>query len=291
MAPMHAQGGLPIPGIVHINQPYWFGEGRGEDPQAFGVRIARELEQKIAELGEDRVAAFIAEPVQGAGGVIVPPDSYWPEIRRICARHEILLVCDEVICGFGRTGKWWGADYYGVQADLMPIAKAMTSGYIPMGGVLVGDRVADTLKTRSGEFFHGYTWSGHPVAAAVALANLRVLRDTGIVDRVERELAPYLQQQWRTLADHPLVGEVRGLGFLGALELVRSKPAGEPFADRGAAGLLTRNLAVRNGLVMRAVGSTMIIAPPLIMTPDQIDELVTKARRTLDDAADVLLRA
>jgi putrescine aminotransferase len=289
MAPMHAQGGLPIPGIVHINQPYWFGEGRAEEPGAFGVRIARELEQRIDALGEDHVAAFIAEPVQGAGGVIVAPETYWPEIRRICSEREILLVVDEVICGFGRLGRWFGSDYYGVSPDLMPIAKAMASGYMPIGGLLVADRVAQTLKTKSGEFFHGFTWSGHPVACAVALANLRILRDERIPERVDRDVAPYLQRRWRTLAEHPLVGEVRGVGLLGALELVRSKSPVEQFADKGAAGLVTRDLAIQNGLVMRAVGSTMIIAPPLIITHAQIDELVDKARRTLDAAAKVLL--
>ncbi len=223
MSYMHEQGGLPIPGIVHIDQPYWFGEGREEDPEAFGRRVAGQLQEKIEQLGVEKVAAFIAEPIQGAGGVIIPPESYWPEIERICKKYGILLICDEVICGFGRTGSWFGADYYGVKADLMPIAKGLSSGYLPIGGVMVSDEVAEVLKTRGGTFNHGYTYSGHPVSAAVALANIRILRDEGIVERVEKEIAPYLQQQLRTFADHPLVGEVRGAGLLGAIELAESR--------------------------------------------------------------------
>ena len=289
MKPMHAQGGLPIPGIVHIDQPYWFGEGRDQDPDAFGLKVARSLEEKIAELGEQRVAAFIAEPVQGAGGVIIPPDTYWPEIQRICDAHKILLVADEVICGFGRTGEWFGSQYYGLRPDLMPIAKGLSSGYLPIGGVIVSDRVANVVKAR-GDFNHGFTYSGHPVAAAVAIANLKILRDEGIVVRVRSEIGPYLQSRWQTLADHPLVGEVRGLGMLGALELVQCKEPISQFEDKGAAGNVVRDLAITNGLVMRAVGSTMIISPPLIMGKEQVDELLTKARKSLDEAAEVLLR-
>ena len=289
MKPMHAQGGLPIPDIVHINQPYWFGEGREMDPQAFGRKMAAELEAKILELGVDRVGAFIAEPVQGAGGVIVPPESYWPAVKEILSKYDILLVCDEVICGFGRTGKWFGSDYYGLTPDLMPIAKGLSSGYLPIGGVMVSDRVADVLKSGNGDFNHGFTYSGHPVCAAVALANLRIMRDEGIVERVEKDIGPYLQQQIRTLADHELVGEVRGLGLLGAIELVADKASGTFFENKGAAGTTVRDLSIRNGLVMRAVGSTMIMSPPLVISRAQVDELVEKARKTLDDAVSVLL--
>lgn len=285
MAPMHAQGGLPIPNIVHIEQPYWFGEGQGEDPQKFGLRIAQKLDEKICELGVDRVAAFIAEPIQGAGGVIVPPDSYWPEIQRICDSHGILLVSDEVICGFGRLGQWFGADYYGITPDLMPIAKGLSSGYLPIGGVIVADRVADVLKTKGGEFNHGFTYSGHPVCAAVAAANLRILRDEKIIEYVRDEIGPYLQNAWRTLGDHPLVGEVRGAGLLAALELVASKEPLQLFEDGGAVGAIARDLAIEHGLVMRSVGSKMIISPPLVITKAEVDELIEKARATLDDVA------
>lgn len=287
MKAMHGQGDCPIPGIEHIDQPYWFGEGGDMAPDEFGARIASQLEQKILEVGEDKVAAFIAEPVQGAGGVIIPPDSYWPAIKEILGRYNILLVADEVICGFGRTGEWFGSDYYDLEPDLMPIAKGLTSGYIPMGGVVVRDEVVQTLN-EGGEFFHGFTYSGHPVAAAVALENIRILREESIIERVKNKTAPYLQSRWQELADHPLVGEARGLGMLGALELVKDKRTRERFANQGV-GMLCREHCFRNGLVMRAVGDTMIISPPLVISETEIDELVEKARLCLDATArDVL---
>lgn len=279
---MHQQLGLLVPDIVHIQQPYWYGCGGNEDPEAFGLRAAQALEVKIRELGPERVAAFIGEPIQGAGGVIVPPDSYWPEVQRICREYDILLVVDEVICGFGRTGHWFGSDYYGLQPDLMSIAKGLSSGYLPIGGVMVGARVAEALLEAEGEFTHGFTFSGHPVACAVALENIRLLRTEGVIERVAQDIGPYLQQRWRELADHPLVGEVRGLGMLGALELVRDKATRERFEPAGRVGTLCRDLCVANGLVMRAVGDTMIIAPPLIITREQIDELIERAAYCLD---------
>ncbi|PAU88090.1 aspartate aminotransferase family protein [Pseudomonas sp. WN033] len=288
MSVMHEQGDLPIPGIVHIPQPYWYGEGGDMDPEEFGLWAARQLEAKIEELGEDKVAAFIAEPIQGAGGVIIPPSTYWPEIKRILAKYDILLVVDEVICGFGRTGEWFGSQYFDLKPDLMPIAKGMTSGYLPMGGVIVGDRVANTLIEHGGEFFHGYTYSGHPVAAAVGLENLRILREEKIVDYVKQEAAPYLQSKIASLAEHRLVGEVRGVGLLGAIELVKNKATRERFAEKGSTGTLCRDLCVRNGLVMRAVGDTLIMSPPLVIKPEEIDELVAKAWRCLDLAAEQL---
>ncbi len=288
MKPMHAQGGLPIPDIVHIDQPYWFGEGQDEDPQEFGLRIARKLDSKIREIGVDRVAAFIAEPVQGAGGVIVPPDSYWPEIQRICDAHGILLISDEVICGFGRLGHWFGADYYGTTPDFMPIAKGLSSGYLPIGGVVVSDRVTEVLKTRGGEFNHGYTYSGHPVCAAVAVANLKILRDEKIIEYVRDEIGPYLQSEWQKLGDHPLVGEVRGVGMMAALELVAGKGPLQRFDDGDAVGAIARDLAIEHGLVMRSVGSKLIISPPLVMTRGEVDELIDKASATLDALVDRL---
>ncbi|MBL8129849.1 MAG: aspartate aminotransferase family protein, partial [Chloroflexia bacterium] len=232
MKAMHEQGDFPIPGIEHIDQPYWYGEGGDMSPEEFGVRVADQLEQKILEVGEDKVAAFIAEPIQGAGGVIIPPASYWPRVKEILARYDILFIADEVICGFGRTGEWFGSDYYGLAPDLMPIAKGLTSGYIPMGGVIVRDEVVQTLN-EGGEFYHGFTYSGHPVAAAVALENIRILREEKIVERVKSKTAPYLQSRWQELVEHPLVGEARGVGLLGALELVKNKKTRERFADAG----------------------------------------------------------
>jgi putrescine aminotransferase len=288
---MHEQGLLPMPGFDHINQPYWFERGAGLSPHEFGLAAARELEAKILELGAERVAAFIGEPVQGAGGVIIPPDSYWPEIQRICREYGILLIADEVICGFGRTGRWFGCEHFGIEPDFLTIAKGLTSGYQPLGGVMVGDRVAEVLIGRGGEFHHGYTWSGHPVACAVALANLAIVRRERLVERVHDEIGPYLQRRWRELADHPLVGEVRGVGMLGALELVAHKGSRTFFRDRGAVGTICRDHCFANGLVMRAVRDTMIIAPPFVITTGEVDELVSRARRCLDlTAADLGIR-
>jgi putrescine aminotransferase len=282
MTVMHEQGDLPIPGIEHIEQPYHFGNAPDMDPAEYGIKAARELERRIDEIGECNVAAFIAEPIQGAGGVIIPPESYWPEIKRICAEREILLIADEVITGFGRLGTWFGSQYYDIEPDLVPIAKGLSSGYLPIGGVMVSDRVADVVVNEGGEFFHGYTYSGHPVAAAVAAENIRLLRDEGIIEQAAREVSPYLQQRWRELGDHPLVGEVRGVGMLAALELVKAKSPLERFPKPGTVGTLCRDISVQNGLVMRAVRDTMIISPPLIISREQVDELIDKAARTLD---------
>ena len=285
MAAMHAQGGIPIPGIEHIRQPYWFGEGGNLTPDEFGLVAAQALEEKIQALGPERIAAFIGEPIQGAGGVIIPPDTYWPEIQRICREYDILLVIDEVICGFGRTGHWFGSDYFDLKPDLMPIAKGLSAGYMPIGGLMVGDRVADALIAHDSEFFHGYTYSGHPAACAVAIRAIQLMRDEQLIERVATHTAPYLQKRWRELGEHPLVGEARGVGMLGALELVPHKPAREFFQPRGKVGLLCRDLCVENGLVMRAVEDTMIISPPLIISEPQIDELIEKAWCSLDMTA------
>ncbi len=290
MRPMHSQSGLPIPGIHHIPQPYWFGEGGDVSPAEFGLARARELEKAIDVLGADNICAFIAEPIQGAGGVVIPPDSYWPEIVRICRAHDILIVADEVICGFGRTGHWFGSDLYDIPADLMPIAKGMTSGYIPMGGVFISDRVAEAVMAHAGEFYHGYTYSGHPAACAAGLANLRILREERLVERVADDIGPYLAKVWATLADHPLVGEARTKGLLGALELVADKATRQRFPEVGRTGQRCRDLSVKNGLVMRAVGDSMIISPPLVISHDEVDELARRARRALDDLADALTR-
>ncbi len=283
MKSMHQQGGLPIPGIVHIDQPYWFENGAGMTRQEFGVACARQLEAKILEVGAHRVAAFIGEPVQGAGGVIVPPSTYWPEIQRICERYGILLVSDEVIAGFGRTGRWFGCETMGTKPDLITFAKGVTSGYIPLGGVLVGERVARVLIDKGGEFTHGYTYSGHPVACAVALANLRLIREQRLVERVREDVGPYLAQAYAQLAEHPLVGEAQTCGLMAALLLVQDKRGrGTPFPPEREIGMVCRGHCFREGLIMRAVGDRMIIAPPLVITRAQIDEMVALIRRCLD---------
>jgi putrescine aminotransferase len=281
MSGMHEQGGLPIPGIVHIEQPFWFELGRGQTRDDFGKTAAGWLEAKILELGADRVAAFIGEPVQGAGGVIVPPETYWPEIQRICDQYGVLLVSDEVICGFGRTGHWFGCERFGFRPDLMTFAKGVTSGYIPLGGVMVGDRIAKVLIEQGGEFNHGYTYSGHPVACAVALANIRLIQREGLVDRVREDVGPYLAERYAELASHPLIGETQTCGLMAALQLVLDKD-GTAFPSWQNVGMLCRGHCFANGLIMRAVGDRMIIAPPLVITRAQIDEMMGLIRRCLD---------
>ena len=277
MKPMHEQGGLPIPDIEHIEQPYWFKLGGQRTPQDFGLEAARWLDQRITELGAHRVAAFIGEPVQGAGGVIVPPESYWPEIARICRKHGVLLVSDEVICGFGRTGRWFGCQHYGVTPDLMPIAKGLSSGYLPIGGVMVSDHVADALIENGGEFFHGFTYSGHPACAAVAAANVRIIRDEGLVERVQNDIGPYFKQQLSRLLELPLVGEIRCLGLMAGIQLCADPVRRTLFSSEGDVGNACRDYALEAGLVMRATGDTMILSPPLTITHEQVDELVEKA--------------
>ncbi len=284
MSGMHAQGGLPIPGIVHIEQPYWWQHGRpqGLSRDDFGRLAASWLEDKIREVGAERVAAFIGEPVQGAGGVIIPPATYWPEIQRICDAHGILLVSDEVICGFGRTGRWFGCETFGFKPDLMTFAKGVTSGYLPLGGVMVGERVARVLIERGGEFAHGYTYSGHPVACAVGLANLKLIRELGLVERVHDDTGPYLAAGFAALSEHPLVGDAETCGLMGALLLVKDKASGAAFDEAQEVGMLCRAHCFREGVIMRAVGDRMIVAPPLVMTRAQIDEMLALIRRCLD---------
>ena len=284
MAGMHAQGGLPIPGIEHIEQPYWWLHGRpqGLTPEAFGLQAAGWLEERILAIGADKVAAFIGEPIQGAGGVIIPPSTYWPEVQRICDQYGVLLVSDEVICGFGRTGQWFGCETFGYKPDLMTFAKGVTSGYIPLGGLMVGDRVARVLIEQGGEFNHGYTYSGHPVACAVALANIQLIRELKLVEHVRDDVGPYLAQAYAALADHPLVGHTQTTGLMAALLLVKDKATGAPFADDVEIGMVCRGHCFANGLIMRAVGDRMIIAPPLVITRAQIDEMMTLIRRCLD---------
>jgi putrescine aminotransferase len=294
MAFMHAHAGDALAGVRHINQPYWFGEGRGTGmtPAEFGLARARELEAMIDEVGEDNVCAFIAEPIQGAGGVIIPPETYWPEISRICREREILLIADEVICGFGRTGSWWGSQTYDITPDLMPIAKGLTSGYQPMGAVLISDRVAGPVMEKAGEFAHGFTYSGHPAACAAGLEVMRIMQEEKLVERCADVMAPQMARLWAGLGEHPLVGEARTKGMLGGLELVADKTTGARFADEVGVGAMCRDLCVSQaGLVMRAVGPTMIASPPLVIGEDELDEMAARARKALDLLADRLVRA
>ena len=283
MKGMHGQGGLPIPGIEFIDQPHWWDEGGDMTPDEFGLERARQLETKIKEVGADKVAAFIAEPIQGAGGVVIPPETYWPEIQRICKKYDILLIVDEVICAFGRTGNWFGSQTLGITPDIMTIAKGLSSGYIPIGASLISDRIADVL--RDTEFNHGYTYSGHPVACAVALESLRILEEENIIEQVRNVTGPYLRKQWEALADHPLVGEARIVGMMGSIALTPNKATRAAFAgESGTVGFICRERCFTNNIIMRSVEDRMIISPPLTITCDEIDILMERARKSLDEA-------
>ena len=288
MKGMHAQGGLPIPDIHHIEPPFFFADGGDYSEEEYGLVAARRLEEKILELGPERVAAFIGEPIMGAIGVYIPPMSYWPEIERICRKYDILLCADEVICGYGRTGEWFGAQYFGFTPDIMTTAKGLTSGYIPMGAVLFNERVASVLRQQGGELAHGYTYSGHPVCAAVALENIRILQDEKIVETCKHDTGPYLAERWKALGEHPLVGEVRIAGMVGALELVPDKAERKFFADRGKVGGLCRNIALNNGLILRATYDSMLLSPPLVISRSEIDELFEKTWKSLNETAKAL---
>ena len=287
MTPMHEQGGLPIPDIIHINQPNWWAEGGDKCPEEFGIAKAKELEEVIMGQGENRIAAFIAEPIQGAGGVIIPPNTYWPEIQRICDKYEILLIADEVICGFGRTGNWFGSQTMGIKPHIMTIAKGLSSGYQPIGGSIVCDEVAEVIG--SGEFNHGYTYSGHPVASAVALENIRLLEEENILDHVRKVAAPALKEMWHNLGDHPLVGETTIVGMMASLALTPNKESRAKFAmEAGTAGFTCRERCFANNLIMRHVYDRMVISPPLVITPEEIKEMGKRARSALDECYTIL---
>ena len=283
---MHAQGGLPIPGIVHIGQPNYVEAGKGMTEDQFGIEAASWLEKKIHEVGPERVAAFIGEPIQGAGGVVIPPRTYWPEIQRICDQYGVLVIADEVITGFGRTGRMFASELFGIKPDLITFAKGVTSGYVPLGGVLVGDRVADVLIGKGGELAHGFTYSGHPVACVAALESIRIVEEEGLVQRVAEDTGPYLAERFGSLGSHPLVGYANSCGFVAGLNLVRRKGATVHehawFDPALEAGMVCRGHMFNNGMIMRAVGDRMIIAPPLVMTRAQIDEMVELIRYCLD---------
>jgi putrescine aminotransferase len=283
MAHVHAHSYPVYEGFRHIMDPCWYGESEeGESPEAFGLRAARALEDEILAVGPENVAAFAAEPVQGAGGVKIPPVTYWPEVQRIVDKYGILLLADEVITGFGRLGRWFASEYYGIRPNLLTFAKAATSGYIPLSGVIVDDKIAEALMSHDDDFHHGYTFSGHPVACAVALKNLEIIERERLIQRVNEITGPALVRMLAKFRDHPLVGEVRSVGLLGAIELVADKRNRRRFADLGRVGLICRDHFFREGFIMRAVFDTMVMAPPLIWTQTQFDEAEQGIRRALD---------
>lgn len=285
---MHEMGGM-IPDVAHIDEPYWYAQGGDLTPAEFGRRCALQLEAKILELGAENVAGFIAEPFQGAGGMIFPPESYWPEIQRICRQYDVLLCADEVIGGFGRTGEWFAHQHFDFQPDTLTIAKGLTSGYIPMGGLVLSKRIASALVDEGGVFAHGLTYSGHPVAAAVAIATLKALRDEQIVTRVKTDTGPYLQTLLReTFSEHPLVGDIQGVGLVAALQFAEDKASRKRFANEGDIAWRCRTLGFEEGLIIRSTQGRMIMAPALVASHVELDELVEKTKRAVDRTAQEL---
>ncbi len=277
MAGMHQFDANLLPGFEHILEPHWYAHGADMTPENFGVYAAQKLEEKILELGPENVAAFIGEPIQGAGGVIDPPMSYWGAVNRICKKYDILLIADEVICGFGRTGEWFGTNYYGIEPDIICMAKGLSSGYLPISAVAMNPKVHETIH-EGGTIFHGYTYSGHPVCCAVATTNLQIMQRDGLVEQVRAETAPYFRKNLEQLANnHNIIGEVRGAGLIAALQLVKDKNTKEFFDPSSGAGIVCREANLTRGLIMRAVEDSMILCPPLIITKSEIDELVEKA--------------
>jgi L-2,4-diaminobutyrate transaminase len=295
LPPMHAVFDLPLPGFLHLERPshYWHAPP-GMSEEEFSATLAAELEALIEREGASTIAAMFVEPVQGAGGVIVPPRGYFERIVPILRRHDVLLVVDEVICGFGRLGTMFGSHHFGLEPDLMTIAKGLTSGYLPMSAVLVGDTVWETLREGSGKqgpFAHGYTYSGHPVPAAVALANLDLLERERLVAKAA-STGGYLQQRLRAaFADHPLVGEVRGVGMIAGMELVASKSEKRPFAPAVEAGRRLSRHLLRDGLISRALRDTLALSPPLVLETSDVDRIVEIFGRGLDAVSRELAQA
>ncbi len=277
MKDMHRQAG-DLPNFAQVLPPYWYGKGGQMSPEEFGLYAAKEVEKKILELGAGNVAAFIGEPIQGAGGVLIPPETYWPEINRICKQYDILLIADEVICGYGRTGKWFGTDYFGIKPDMMTTAKGLTSGYLPLSALLMNNRVADVLINETGEYFHGFTYSGHPVSCAVALKNLEILENEKLVENATRKGALLREKLNEAIGDLPIVGEIRGVGLIGAIELTADKRTRKFFERTGRVGVICRDHCISGGLMVRATRDTMLFSPPLTISEAEIEKFAAMAK-------------
>ena len=282
----HRDFDLPIANILHTSCPHYYRFGEeGESEEDFATRCAAELESMILEEGPDTVAAFIAEPVMGAGGVIVPPKTYFEKIQAVLKKYDVLFIADEVICGFGRTGNMWGCQTFELQPDMITCAKALSSAYLPISAVLINEKVADGIVANSGKIGtlgHGYTYMGHPVAAAVALETLKIYEERDIVSHVAA-VAPRLQQRLASYSDHPLVGEVRGVGLVGALEFVNNKSTKEPFEPAGKVGAHLVARAKDHGLILRNIVDTVAFSPPLIISSNELDSVFDRFGKALDE--------
>jgi 4-aminobutyrate--pyruvate transaminase len=290
---MHASFGIPLPMMRHTEFPHWYrNHQEGESEEAFATRMAEALDKLIVEEGPDTVAAFFAEPVMGAGGAVLPPRTYFQKIQAVLEKHDVLFVADEVICGFGRTGNWWGSQTFGLKPDMVSCAKALSAAFQPISALLINEKIYQAMLVagdKLGNFAHGYTYSGHPVATAVALEALRIYEETDIIGHVQ-SVSPRLISGLRSLADHPLVGHVDGVGLIAGLELVADKKSREMFSPDIKIGDLVDRHARRNGLVVRPIGNRVALSPPLIITEVEIDELLVRLHKTLDDVHGALQR-
>jgi 4-aminobutyrate--pyruvate transaminase len=287
----HRDFDLPIANILHVECPHWYRFGQpGESEEAFASRLAASLEQRILSEGPDTVAAFIAEPIMGAGGVLIPPATYWEKIQAVLKKYAVMLIADEVICGFGRTGNMWGSTTYGLKPDMITCAKALSAGYLPIAAVMVSAEVYAALVRQSekiGVFGHGFTYSGHPVTSAVALETLKIYEETNLLSRV-REVAPRMQAGLRRFQDHPLVGEVRGIGLIGAIELVADKTTKAPFDPNKGVGVFLARRGHHHGVIIRALGDNIAFCPPLIIKENEIDLMFERFGRALDDTLEMV---
>jgi 4-aminobutyrate--pyruvate transaminase len=284
---MHADFGLPLPMMRHTEFPHYYKRAEpGETEEAFATRMAAALDKLIEDEGPDTVAAFFAEPVMGAGGVIVPPKTYFEKIQAVLRKHDVLFIADEVICGFGRTGNWWGSETFGLKPDMVSCAKALSAAYQPISAVLINDKIHQAMLAESdklGSFAHGYTYAGHPVTTAVALEVLKIYEETDIVSRARR-LGRRMVEGLKRYADHPLVGEVNGVGMMAAIEVVQGKATRANHLPAGSAGQVVDRVGRENGLVLRVIGDRIGFAPPLIINEAEIDDMLVRVGRTLDES-------
>jgi 4-aminobutyrate--pyruvate transaminase len=286
LANNHRDFDLPIENILHVECPHFYRFGLpGESEEAFAGRLADSLEQRILSEGADTVAALIAEPIMGAGGVLLPPATYFEKIQSVLRKYDVLLIADEVICAFGRTGDMWGSATFGLKPDMITCAKALSSGYLPIGAVMLSETIYKALVKQSekiGVFSHGFTYSGHPVSSAVALETLKIYEEDDILSHV-RSVAPRMQAGLRRFADHPLVGEVRGIGLIGAVELVADKTTRKSFDPAEAVGPFLIKRAHQHGVILRALGDSIAFCPPLIINEEEIDLMLERFSLALDD--------
>lgn len=290
---LHIDFDLPIAGILRTDCPHHYRFGNpGESEEAFATRCAESLEKLILAEGPETIAAMFAEPVMGAGGVIIPPKTYFAKIQAVLRKYDILLVADEVICGFGRTGNFWGTETFGLQPDIMTMAKQLSAGVLPISAILINQKVYEALRDNSaknGVFGHGITYSGHPVCAAVALETLKIYEERKIVDRV-RDLSPIFLRELHRFQDHPLVGETRGVGLVGAVELVKDKATRQSFDASLAVGPNLVRMAHDHGLIIRAVGDSLAFCPPMIITEAEITDMFRRFEKALADTVSWLQR-